>query len=137
MTDSNPPQTPGPRYSRCVVANRTMDDIAVEAGWRDGMSVRSLDAGTVVVIHTRRSRYRVVTLDTPQKVRLEGGSLCAPVEASVVGATAGGSMVKLGWIGIGLRLELQIGGERVTTSTVESVAIESLPPEHSATTAAA
>jgi hypothetical protein len=66
-------------------------------------------------------------LDGPQHVLVLGGSsFPSPEEAYVVGATAGGSSVKTGWIGIGLRLELRLGQRRVTTSPVESIAIEGI-----------
>ena len=40
------------------------------------------------------------------------------------GATLGGSVIKSGWIGMGLRLELAVGSKRITTSPVKFLAIE-------------
>ena len=100
--------------------------LAVEPGRFAGVSVRSLEPGNVLIVQTRRSRYRLVILDG-QHVLVSGGSLFpCPEEAYVVGATAGGSSVKTGWIGIGLRLELRLGHHRVTTSPVERITIESI-----------
>jgi hypothetical protein len=91
------------------------------------VSVRSLEPGTVLIVQTQRSRYRLVVVDEAQHVLVSGGSLFpSPEEGYVVGATAGGSSVKTGWIGIGLRLELRLGQRRVTTSPVESIAIEGI-----------
>src|SRR4051812_24980334 len=130
-----------PQYSRPIetlhphllveMECRTIDDIALEPGWSHGVSVQSLEAGTVLTVHTRRSHYRLVVLESPRHVLLSGGALCPePVEATLVGATASGSMVKSGWIGIGLRLELRVGRNRWTTSRVKNVTIDSIPREN-------
>ena len=50
-----------------------------------------------------------------------------PTEVRLTGATAGGSVVKTGWIGIGLKLEMAVGRRLVTTSRVTSVAVLSVP----------
>jgi hypothetical protein len=100
--------------------------LAAEPGRFAGVSVRALEPGNVLIVQTRRSRYRLVMLGG-QHVLVSGGSLFpSPEKASVVGATAGGSSVKTGWIGIGLRLELRLGHHRLTTSPVERIEIESI-----------
>jgi hypothetical protein len=58
-------------------------------------------------------------------VLIEGGTLLHGVTpARLNGATAGGCAMKLGWIAVGLRMELSVGGVRVTTSPVQSMEIE-------------
>jgi hypothetical protein len=52
-------------------------------------------------------------------------------EVRLEGSTAGGSVLKIGWIGTGLRLEMSMGRQRITTSRVESVIIENVPPPRS------
>jgi hypothetical protein len=107
----------------------TLDGFALDPGCAKGVAVQSLDAGTVLSIHTKHSQYRVVILDnTSQRVLVNGGSMFPKTtEVRIEGATAGGSVLKMGWIGIGLRLELSIGRQRITTSRVRSVAIEHVP----------
>ena len=127
MTDphSHPLDSGGP--PRTNSEGHALRAFAVEPGRFDGVSVRSLEPETVLIVQTQRSRYRLVVLDGAQHVLVSGGSLFpSPEEAYVVGATAGGSSVKTGWIGIGLRLELRLGRRRVTTSPVESIAIEGI-----------
>jgi len=64
-----------------------------------------------------------------QRVLVTGGRLFpVPTEMRLEGATAGGSVLKIGWIGTALRLEMSIGRQRITTSRIRSVAIESVPP---------
>ena len=50
-----------------------------------------------------------------------------PTDARLVGATGGGSMLKPGWIGVGLKVELRQLRERTTTSVVNAIAIERSP----------
>jgi hypothetical protein len=58
-------------------------------------------------------------------VLIEGGNLLHGVTpARLNGSTAGGTALKLGWIGVGFRMELFVGGVRFSTSPVCSVEIE-------------
>ena len=101
---------------------RTLDGFAEQSGCRDGLRVTSLHAGDVIHIQTRRSHYRLLILNEPNQVLLAGGAFFQePVQATVVGATATGSMLKTGWIGIGLRFEFRVGRHRFTTSPVQSI----------------
>ena len=80
----------------------------------------------MLIVRTRYSSYRLVVLDgAERRVLLTGGShFPESTEVRVDGATAGGSSLKIGWIGVGLRLEMTAGRRRITTSRVESVTIE-------------
>jgi hypothetical protein len=103
---------------------QTLEGFADHAGCRDGVCFTSLDTGTVLHVQTRNSHYRLEIIEAPNKVLVTGGRLCPePVEARLVGATTG-CMVKTGWIGVGLRLEIRLGRDRVTTSNVEDITIE-------------
>ncbi len=108
-----------------IHSGRTLEGFGEQAGCRNGgVRFTSLDAGTVLHVRTQHSRYRLVVMEAPNKVLITGGRLCPePVEARLVGATATGGMVKTGWIGVGLRLEMRLGRDRVTTSPVEDVTI--------------
>lgn len=108
-----------------IHGTQTLDGFAEQVGCRDGVHFTALDAGTVLHVQTRRSRYRLVVMEAPNRVLVTGGTFCPePVEARLVGATATGGMVKTGWIGIGLRLEMRLGRGRLTTSPVEDVTID-------------
>ena len=106
---------------------QTLDDFAEQAGCHNGVRFTSLDAGTVLHVQTRRSRYRLVVTEAPNTVLITGGAFCPePVEARLVvaTATATGGVVKTGWIGVGLRLEMRLGSDRLTTSPVENITID-------------
>ena len=62
-----------------------------------------------MVVRTRHSRYHLVVVEPETgRVLISGGDrFPVPTEAQLVGATGGGSMLKPGWIGVGLRVELR------------------------------
>ena len=111
----------------------TLEGFALEPGCVEGLALQSLDAGTVLNVITRHSIYRVVVLDpAQQRVLVTGGRLFPErTEVRLEGATAGGSVLKIGWIGTGLRLEMSMGRQRITTSQVQSVTVENVPPPRS------
>jgi hypothetical protein len=116
-----------------VPRRRTLDGFALEPGCVEGVALHSLEAGTVLNVITLHTDYRVVVVDpVRQRVLVTGGRLFPEsTEVRFEGATAGGSVLKLGWIGTGLRLEMSMGLQRITTSRVRSVTIESVPPRRS------
>jgi hypothetical protein len=109
-----------------IAAARTLDGFGSHLLDADGVDIRGLAAGTVVIVHTRHSRYRVVVVEPRScHVLVTGGaSFSTLAEAQLVGATGGGSMLKLGWIVVGLRMELRQPNHRTMTSPVDVVTIE-------------
>lgn len=104
----------------------TLDDFALDPGCTRGVAIDTLEPGTRVVVGTRHSCYRFVVSD-PARRRgtVTGGTLFAePTEIRIDGATAGGSVIKAGWIGVGLRMELTMGTKRITTSCVKFLAVD-------------
>jgi hypothetical protein len=135
MTTIAPPEPPAseqthrdiPQDAAAVPAAETLEELAWQFSDGDGVMLRDLQPGTVVSVETRHSTYRIVVLDGPeQRVLVSGGPFEAGTEARADGATAGGSLLKTGWIGIGLRLELAHGQRRIVTSRVRSITIS--PP---------
>lgn len=110
-------------------APQTLTDFARQSGCVEGLSLHALAAGTIVSVRTRHSNYQVLLTDPRQGHALVTGAEWFPQPTAVrlEGATAGGSMLKTGWIGIGLKLEMSIGRRRITTSRVVSVAVLSVP----------
>jgi hypothetical protein len=88
------------------------------------VDLRSLPSGTELLVETRNSRYRFVVLDDGGNVLVDGGRYF-PQEttARIDGCTLGGSLLKLGWIGLGLFLEISACGKRIVTSRVRSISV--------------
>ncbi len=104
-----------------VPASATLDGFAERC--RDGIALESLAPGTLIVIQTRHSRYEVAALDgCARAVLVRGAAWCPTFQtARLRGSTAGGCALRLGWIGVGLQLEIAIGRHTRVTSPVESI----------------
>jgi hypothetical protein len=105
-----------------------LEQFVLEPGCYDGIDFQSLEAGATVYVHTKYSSYRLVVMDPENgSALITGGRLFAEATpVRVEGSTAGGTAIKAGWIGVGLRLEMLNLTNRVTTSVVRSVKVE--PP---------
>jgi hypothetical protein len=108
---------------------RTMTGFAFEPGCEAGVSLDSLERGTTLIVQTENSRYRLVVLDgSRHRVLIEGGATFPDaVPAVLQGARGSGSLIKTGWIGPGLHMELFVDPRWVITSRVQSVAIDEPP----------
>ncbi len=107
----------------------TLSGFVHEAGCRNGIKIGSLAKGTVLNVRTRNSQYRLIVLENDEVVVQGGAMFPEAVSARLQGASTGGSLVRIGWIEVGLRMELTVGPQRIVTSSVGSIAIESLPPQ--------
>ena len=112
-----------------IATARTLDGFAFQLRDADGVDVRELVPGTIVIVRTRHSRYHLVVVEPETgRVLVSGGDwFPEPTEAQLVGATGGGSMLKPGWIGVGLRVELRHMNQPTTTSLVDAITIERSP----------
>ena len=92
----------------------------------EGIQIRTLDPGTSLTVRTCQSEYLLTVVDGERQEVLVRGGLWFPEaeRAYLQGSTAGGSALKMGWLGVGLRMELSTRDGRITTSRVRSIAIE-------------
>lgn len=106
----------------------TLDAFAGAAADSDGIDLRRLAALDAIEVRTRNSCYRMSVLDPREfRVLISGGAfLPVPVEATLAGASAGGSMLKVGWILQGFRLEILHDGQRIVTTRVGEILVN--PP---------
>jgi hypothetical protein len=128
MTEGMEPSAVGsavPDPGRIRPSRRTFNHNVIDPVQAEGLSIQSLRTGTEVLARTQHSTYRMVVLDPEnRRVRLSGGALFRrETEAVIEGATAGACVLKLGWIGVGLQLEISHGDQRARTSTVDAVTI--------------
>ena len=113
------------RLTHSVPRERTLDGFTAKVEAADGFGLSELDALTTVVVTTTNSAYRIVVLDPPRsRILIQGGRFFAePTEARLAGASFGGSLLKLSWLGRGLRMELSVDGQRIVTSRVKSITV--------------
>lgn len=91
-----------------------------------GIELSALAAGREILVETRHSRYRFVMLDrTGWNVLAEGGRYFSQqTVARIEGARHGDRLLHPGWIALGLSLELSVRGERIVTSRVQSISVD-------------
>jgi hypothetical protein len=102
----------------------TLDRIGDLVDDTAGVHLRDLPPFTTLLVWTLNSLYRVVITQWPE-VYIQGGAFFPdPTSAYVDGASSGGSCLRVGWIGIGLVMEIHSGGRHIMTSPVLAVTTE-------------
>ena len=103
----------------------TLDGFAEEASRRGGVDLVELPALTRLDVRTQNTAYEVVVLcPFESKVLVRGGRFFAePTESYLCGSSYGGNLLKVSWVGVGMRLEVMREGRRIVTSTVQSVTL--------------
>jgi hypothetical protein len=105
-----------------------MDELLV----KNGLYASILRPGTRLMVETLNSFYEIKIIDH-RIVEVFGGTrrdgttrFPQPVEGIVIGSTWGGSMLKVDWVGLDMRLELRIVGTRgsLVTSPVKKIVVE-------------
>ena len=100
----------------------TIDDFGDEAS--DGVNLDDLPPLTTLNVRTRNSLYRIVVW-RGTTVLLQGGRrFPRSMVCRINGSGCGGSVLKLAWIGVGLRMEIVAGGRCIVTSPVREITTE-------------
>jgi hypothetical protein len=92
----------------------------------EGVALRMLSPFDTIRLKTLNSEYYLFLIDPETgKALVQGGRFFAePIEAVVSGSTFGGCMLKMGWLGVGLRVEICYNGQRIVTSPVQTLHLE-------------
>ena len=104
----------------------TVDETTEICDKLEGVTLRTLGACDTIHMRTHNHEYEIFLLD-PDSVRamVQGGEyFTEPMEAAVSGSSFGGCMLKMGWLGVGLRVEIFANGQRTVTSPVQSLRVE-------------
>ena len=88
-----------------------------------GVYLRDLPPFTTLLVWTTNSLYRMVVTRWPE-VYVQGGDFFADPTAAYVDGSTSGSCLRVGWIGVGLLVEIRSGGWRITTSPVRAITTE-------------
>jgi hypothetical protein len=102
----------------------TLDGFADDTACARGVDVRDLEPLTTIVVRTRNSRYRIIVTQGTSVVVQGGHFFPDAVAARIDGSGFGGSLLKVGWIAVGLRMEIFARDQRVVTSPVHDISIE-------------
>jgi len=105
----------------------TLDGFSTDASAAEGLHLHELEPLTTVVVRTCNSVYRIIVSER-SSVRVQGGRYFPDMtSAHLNGSSAGGSLLKVAWIGIGLCMEISAGGQRIVTSPVRAIDTAPMP----------
>ena len=101
---------------------------ALEQSERDGgLKVEDILPGLTAQVQTKNTLY-LIHRNADGKLFIRGSAKYCPepVEVSISGSTWGGSLLKIGFIGIGMRMEFTTTNHRVpvSTSAVQSITFQ-------------
>lgn len=101
-------------------ASVTLDSFGAAVAQAPGICLSDLAPIEELEIHTRNSCYRITVIDPAEgRVLIQGGAFFPMTcPARIGGATLGGSMLKLGWIGQGFCLEIHDASQCIVTTPV-------------------
>jgi hypothetical protein len=90
-----------------------------------GVDVHKLKPGTKIKVHTINSLYEFEVTDKPGYLLGQGGEYIKTQQKVYLnGSTYSGSMIKIGWIGQDMNMELFLGHKRkLTTSNAREATI--------------
>jgi hypothetical protein len=101
-----------------------MNDSVDFMGHVQSVRLRQLRPLTTLLVWTRNSLYRLVVTDGCN-IYVQGGTFFPePTSAHLDGASVGGSLLRVGWIGVGLPMEIRAGARRIVTSPIRAIATE-------------
>jgi hypothetical protein len=112
----------GPLLPRQCTLNGFVEDIANT----DGVLVHDIEPLATLLARTENSVYRIIPLDaSSSRILIHGGRFFPePTEVRFTGSGFGGSFLKLGWVGLGLRMEVLWDGQRIITSGVREIQVQ-------------
>ena len=105
----------------CISRAATLSGFTSAVSSTNGVQLRDLPPLTTLRVRTRNSEYEIV-VSSGDEVFVRGGQFFPSLtEARFSGASVGGSFLKVGWIGVGLRMEILADGRRIVTSPVYDI----------------
>jgi hypothetical protein len=92
----------------------------------EDVTLQTLRPCDTIRVRTCNSDYEIFLFE-PESGRalvVGGKHFAEPMEAIVSGSTFGGNMLKVGWLGVGFRMEFNINGRRIVTSPVQELRVK-------------
>lgn len=111
-----------------IPRDATLDGFVQSASAGNGVNLRDLDPLTTLIVRTCNTSYRIIVTRN-SSILVQGGQFFPDVTAAHLdGSSAGGSFLKIAWIGVGLRMEISAGEQRIVTSPVRTITTEGHDP---------
>ena len=112
------------RQTAHVARAVTLDGFVEETGNIRGLYLRDVEPLTTLIVRTRNSHYRIIVSRDTSAIVQGGQFFPDATPGRIDGSGFGGSFLKVGWIGIGLRMETFADGRRIITSPVRDISIQ-------------
>ena len=106
------------------LATFASDDVIHEAFASEGVNLDDLKPLTTLLVRTRHSLYRIVVRRGSTVVLQGGRRFPRSTVCRINGSGLGGSVLKVAWIGVGLRMEIACGSRCIVTSPVREITTE-------------
>lgn len=109
----------------CFVPRGAILDRWSEQEWTNGVQIDRMEELEKLVVRTRYSVYEITILDgSSGEVLVRGGRFFPELTpARLAGACLGGSFLKMRGVYVGFRMEIHANGERIITSSVQTIAM--------------
>jgi hypothetical protein len=112
------------RDTRLVPQVATLDGFVDGVSGTRGVNLRQLDPLTTLRVQTLNSQYRIVITSDTSAIVQGGRFFPDPTPARIDGSGFGGTVLKVAWIGVGLKMEIFANDQRIITSPVRDIAID-------------
>jgi hypothetical protein len=107
---------------------RARDWLSSEGGaaggpFAEGVALGDLEPSMRLIVLTSNSRYEIVVLDA-RRVQIQGGRRFPKPRVTILaGCGSDGTAFKVGWLGVGCRMILQIDDRPVVTSRIRAIIV--------------
>src|SRR5262245_30901117 len=98
----------------------TFDSITQALKSMAGVYLRDLAPDSTLILQTLNHTYQVVVAPDRQTY-VQGGPFFPELTAAHLDGAIIGSALRVGWVGVGLRLEIHAGGKRIVTSPIHAI----------------
>ena len=111
---------------RLVPQRSTLSGFAKEVLANPGVALTRLEPWSRLLVRTHNTAYHLTILEPSEsRVLVQGGHYFAEAtEAVLFGSSFGGSLLKVRWIGCGMRMEISADDRKIVTSPVRSVEVQ-------------
>jgi len=87
-----------------------------------GLKLEDIDNGETIKVQTKNTLYTIKKISKDIFEISGNAKFCPePIDCSIAGSTWGGSMLKIGFIGLGMVMEVYPDGECFLTSQIKSI----------------
>lgn len=112
---------------RRLPAVATLDGFTATVSAAEGVTLSECEPMSALLIRTCNTQYRLVLTTPGGSILVQGGAFFPELTAGrLEGSSCGGSLLRIGFIGIGLRMEIFANGQRIVTSPVRTITPEAV-----------